>query len=114
MFKKYKILNFTGHINAFRAIERLQRMNILGSQNTVSVKIIIILFFLVKCPCGWKNNQNSCYLFVQLNKTWSKAAEYCSIDGGKLASINDQKENDFIFSKYLFIFLFIKILTTAG
>ena len=34
MFKKYKKFNFTGRINAFRVIERLQRMNILGCQNT--------------------------------------------------------------------------------
>ena len=38
MFKKYKILNFTGRINEFRVIERLQRMNILGGQNAESVK----------------------------------------------------------------------------
>ena len=34
MFKKLKILNFTGRINAFQVIERLERMNILGGQNT--------------------------------------------------------------------------------
>ena len=33
MFKKQKILNFMGRINAFRVIERLERMNILGGQN---------------------------------------------------------------------------------
>ena len=36
MFKKYKISNFTGRINAFRVIER---MNILGGQNTENVVI---------------------------------------------------------------------------
>ena len=36
--KSKKILNFTGRINAFRVIERLGRMNILGGQNTESVK----------------------------------------------------------------------------
>ena len=30
MFKKLKILNFTGRINAFWVIEHLQRLNILG------------------------------------------------------------------------------------
>ena len=40
MFKKYKISNFTGRINAFRVIKRLQILNILGGQNTESVKII--------------------------------------------------------------------------
>ena len=37
MFKKYKILNLTVRINAFRVIERLQRMNILDGQDTESV-----------------------------------------------------------------------------
>ena len=36
--KILKNLNFTGRINAFRVIERLERMNILGGQNTKSVK----------------------------------------------------------------------------
>ena len=34
MFKKYKVSNFTGRINAFRVSERLERMNILGGKNT--------------------------------------------------------------------------------
>ena len=37
MFKKYKILNFTGRINAFRVIKRHEILNILGGQNTESV-----------------------------------------------------------------------------
>ena len=37
MFKKYKISNFTERINAFRVIERLERMNILGGLSTESV-----------------------------------------------------------------------------
>ena len=40
MFKKFKIMNFTGRINAFRVIERLKRMNILGSQNTENVNTV--------------------------------------------------------------------------
>ena len=32
--------NFTGRINAFRVIERLERLNILGGQNTESVKCL--------------------------------------------------------------------------
>ena len=46
MFKKFKIPNFTGRINAFRVIERLERMNISGGQNTESVKF---LFWLSSC-----------------------------------------------------------------
>ena len=36
--KSNKISNFTGRINAFRVIEHLERMDILGGQNTESVK----------------------------------------------------------------------------
>ena len=38
MFKKYKILNFTGRINAYRVIERLERMDILVGQDTEVVE----------------------------------------------------------------------------
>ena len=37
MFKKYKILSFTGRINAFRVIKRHEIMKILGGQSTESV-----------------------------------------------------------------------------
>ena len=37
MFNKYKISNFAGRINAFREIERYERLNILGGQNSESV-----------------------------------------------------------------------------
>ena len=43
MFKKSKISNFTGRINAFRVIERLERMNTLSGQNTESVKFLVAL-----------------------------------------------------------------------
>ena len=53
MFKKYKISNFTGRINAFRVIKRLERMNILGGRNTESVKLKLrkILKFQEKICC---------------------------------------------------------------
>ena len=41
MFKKNEILNFIGRINAFRVIEHPERIDILGSQNTESVKLCI-------------------------------------------------------------------------
>ena len=52
MFKKYKIPNFTGRINAFRVIERLERREILGGQNTESINLYLTikntLFHIVK------------------------------------------------------------------
>ena len=44
MFKKYKITNFTGRIKAYRVIERLERMNIFGGQNTESVDVTMTYF----------------------------------------------------------------------
>ena len=41
MFKSKKKLNFAVRINALRVIERLERMNILGGQNTESVKAAV-------------------------------------------------------------------------
>ena len=35
--------NFTGRINAFRVIERLERMDILGGQNTESVNVNMLI-----------------------------------------------------------------------
>ena len=40
-------MNFTGRINAFRVIERLERLNILGGQNTESVKMNRILKLVI-------------------------------------------------------------------
>ena len=40
--KSKKFENLTGRINAFRVIERLERMNILGGQNTESVKVTFV------------------------------------------------------------------------
>ena len=58
MFKKYKISNFTGRVNAFLVIERLQRMNIMGGQNTESIRLYQIFsqrhkkFYLPDGVCG--------------------------------------------------------------
>ena len=40
-------MNFTGRINAFRVIERLERLNILGGQNNESVKVHIKAYWSV-------------------------------------------------------------------
>ena len=39
--KSKKTSSFTARINAFRVIERLERMNILGGQNTESVNLYL-------------------------------------------------------------------------
>ena len=49
MFKKYKFLNFTRHINAFRVIECFERIDILSGQNTNSVNIFVSVGTVVTC-----------------------------------------------------------------
>ena len=41
-------MNFTGRINAFQVIERLERKDILGGQNTESVKLLLSLLKRIK------------------------------------------------------------------
>ena len=52
-------MNFTGRINAFRVIERLERMNILGGQNTESVNnwLKVNLFWQIKFINLYKHYQ---------------------------------------------------------
>ena len=59
MFKKFKTSNFTGRINAFRVIERFQRMSILSGQNIENVKTK--LFQLKMCKTGFKNIYKTIY-----------------------------------------------------
>ena len=56
MFKKYKISNFTGRINAFRVIERLERTEILGAKILKMLRRITI------------KNVDTSFLFISLIK----------------------------------------------
>ncbi|KAF7653995.1 hypothetical protein LDENG_00075190, partial [Lucifuga dentata] len=56
------------------------------------------------CPAGWMLFKNKCFMFKgQENDTranWSYARQWCKDQGGELAVIDDQYENDFV-SSYL-------------
>ena len=75
MFKKYKILIFTGRIKAFRVIERLERMNILGGKNTESV-----INFKIKIS----NKVNQWLLIYKIKdkntKKWQRTPQKCQMN----------------------------------
>lgn len=52
------------------------------------------------CPSDqWKPYQGSCYLFVSPGTGWANATQYCVLMRGKLASIADENEQNFVFSQ---------------
>ena len=60
------------------------------------------------CRQGWRPYGTNCYLFVGRPSTWSQAETTCGRTGGKLASVLDRNENNFLAgnlhkSKYLII-----------
>ena len=65
--KSKEISNFTGRINAFQVIECLERMYILGGQNTESVNKIS-LFHKLKCFFNLPIDDNTvtmiCNIFI--------------------------------------------------
>ena len=66
------------------------------------------LFYLTAaCQEGWKEFNGGCYLFGHKLLTWEKAADYCKNLGANLVSIQNQEENDFIYSTFFSIFLTI-------
>lgn len=56
------------------------------------------------CPEGWMRFKDKCFLFKgkkdDIKANWSYARSYCKDQGGELAVIDDQYENDFV-SSYL-------------
>ena len=49
-----------GRINAFRVIERLEKLNILGGQNTESVKPLLVIVVVVVVLDSLTSNYFSC------------------------------------------------------
>ncbi|KAM7392700.1 hypothetical protein PAMA_007697 [Pampus argenteus] len=56
------------------------------------------------CPAGWMRFKNKCFMFKgkknDIKANWSYARSWCKDQGGELAIIDDQYENDFV-SSYL-------------
>ncbi|KAL8582533.1 hypothetical protein ACOMHN_066797 [Nucella lapillus] len=50
------------------------------------------------CPSGYIGYRGNCYITHTTLKTWADAQRSCRADGGDLASLTDQQDNDFLFS----------------
>ncbi|XP_024917706.1 macrophage mannose receptor 1 isoform X1 [Cynoglossus semilaevis] len=54
------------------------------------------------CPAGWLRFRNKCFIFKgkknDLKANWTYARSWCQEQGGELAVIDDQYENDFVAS----------------
>ncbi|KAK2863374.1 hypothetical protein Q5P01_002907 [Channa striata] len=51
-----------------------------------------------RCPDGWTNHGDKCFIFIDTPKRWTDAEVYCRFDGANLASIHSDEENYFITS----------------
>lgn len=60
----------------------------------------------VECPRGWTRYERtkSCFHVIERRMRWSEAERACVNFGGHLASITDEYENMFAFSKFTFLF----------
>uniref|UniRef100_A0A8D3CX63 C-type lectin domain-containing protein n=1 Tax=Scophthalmus maximus TaxID=52904 RepID=A0A8D3CX63_SCOMX len=63
-----------------------------------------LLSFLPSFPAGWLRFKDKCFMFKgkkdDVKANWSHARSWCKDQGGELAVIDDQYENDFV-SSYL-------------
>ena len=50
----------------------------------------------MKCADGWRNFGSSCYKSFTDRKSWKDAESVCESEGGHLASVHSQEENQFI------------------
>uniref|UniRef100_A0A669F0Z1 C-type lectin domain-containing protein n=1 Tax=Oreochromis niloticus TaxID=8128 RepID=A0A669F0Z1_ORENI len=48
-----------------------------------------------QCQSGWREYENKCYFFSTDTKSWFEANEFC-LEGGNLASIHTQEEEEFL------------------
>ncbi|KAL3836018.1 hypothetical protein ACJMK2_021471 [Sinanodonta woodiana] len=51
------------------------------------------------CKRDWREYGGKCYLFVQDKTNWKMALKSCRQEGGDLASVTDQDEQNFLFSQ---------------
>jgi hypothetical protein len=52
---------------------------------------------IFSCPDSWEEYDGHCYLAVLEEFRWVEAESECTLQGGHLASIHSQDEQDFIF-----------------
>ena len=52
------------------------------------------------CPVrGWQQFRQSCYLLVQKKLSWSEALKYCHTEDSYLATIDNNSEQNYIWSQ---------------
>uniref|UniRef100_A0A8C6Q1F9 C-type lectin domain-containing protein n=1 Tax=Nothobranchius furzeri TaxID=105023 RepID=A0A8C6Q1F9_NOTFU len=49
-----------------------------------------------RCPSGWTDHGNRCFLFVNVEQTWDSAENYCRAFGGHLASFHSYRGLSFL------------------
>ena len=52
--------------------------------------------FFIECPSDWSEYGNNCYKFFMENMNWANAESHCTEQGGHLASVHSDQENEFI------------------
>ncbi|XP_061758510.1 alpha-N-acetylgalactosamine-specific lectin-like isoform X2 [Nerophis ophidion] len=50
----------------------------------------------LRCPKGWTQLEDQCYIFQNINKTYAEAENICNVFGGHLASIHSRLENSLV------------------
>ncbi|XP_061825986.1 snaclec B1-like [Nerophis lumbriciformis] len=50
----------------------------------------------LKCPEGWTQLEDHCYIFQAENRTYADAESTCNLLGGHLASIHSELENELV------------------
>ncbi len=49
-----------------------------------------------KCPCGWREYNDNCYLVTDDTYTYEEAAKHCEDKSAKLTSITTPQETEYI------------------
>ncbi|WAR31631.1 CLC4E-like protein [Mya arenaria] len=65
-------------------------------RNTDTKDVITGWWKVKSCPPGWEQFEKSCYLFPNETRTWESASQHCAHVGGYLATVNSQREQNFI------------------
>ena len=55
-----------------------------------------IYFVTSVCPSGWPYFNWNCYKYFEETLSWKEARDHCMNNGGDLASVPDQKTNNFL------------------
>jgi hypothetical protein len=51
----------------------------------------------VACPDYWEEFNGHCYLFIEESMNWNDSESACVSEGGHLASIHSEEEQDFVY-----------------